>query len=306
MGVGAASNPGGELRERINQLFVRRLRVGLWICLLIYLLFGLVVLWLPGPSPAVRSAVALIRFFCVAVFAAELAALRSAQAQHRPVPFGVLATTLVSVSSGVSGVLLPEDNLMVPMSFVVQAMFSATLIPWGLGGQILIVAIQTLTLVVNAALVYGSLAPIGQPLYILTFVAFGVSLCIAYEFRRYRVGIEDRELERDRAVAALRESETRFRSLSAAAPIGSCRPTARTRVVCQSAVAGDHRAVARRMPRRRLEQRRAERGSGGTARRMVGQRRGSARPRTQGARADAPRCDALGPGARVAGPRREW
>ena len=220
MGAGSAANPSAELRERTNDLFVRRLRVGLWICLLVYLLFGLVVLWMPDVSPAVRDAVALIRFFCAAVFAAEIGALRFPPARRRPAALGLLAITLVSVSSGVSGVLLPDDNSMVPMSFVVQAMFSATLIPWGLGGQVLIVAIQTLTLLVNSAVVYGSLAPIGQPLYILTFVAFAVSLCIAYEFRRYRVGIEQRELERDRAAAALRESETRFRSLSAAAPIG--------------------------------------------------------------------------------------
>jgi PAS domain S-box-containing protein len=219
MPAGSARDTREELDERIRLLFVERLRVGLRICVLVYLLFGLVVFVEPGVAMPIRAAVASLRLACVAMFTAELLALRRDPWRRRPLALGLLAISLVSVSSGVSGVLLPQDNALVPMSFVVQAMFTATLVPWGLGGQLAIVVIETLTLVANTHATSG-LAALGQPLFALTFVSFGVSLCIAYEFKRYRVGLEEREIERDRAAAALGESETRFRSLSAASPIG--------------------------------------------------------------------------------------
>ncbi|HSD11244.1 MAG TPA: PAS domain-containing protein, partial [Candidatus Binatia bacterium] len=220
MEAGRAPETRDQLSERIQQLFVQRLRVGLWICLFVYLLFGIVVLVEPGVSISLRAIVALMRVGCMAVFAGELWMLRQPAGRDHPIRLGLIAITLVSVTSGISGVLLPQDNPLVPMSFVVQSMFTATLVPWGFAAQLAIVLIQTATLVANTYATSGGFAALGQPLCTLAFVAFFVSLYIAYEFKRYRVGIEERELERDRAIAALRASETQFRSLSDASPIG--------------------------------------------------------------------------------------
>ena len=208
-----ASSLDDSPSERVHSLFVRRLRFGLWICLLIHLLFGIYILSEPGVADSVRAVVAVLRFGCAAAFAAALLGLRHATVRAAALPVAVLAVGLVTVSSGISGVLLPQDNVLVAMSFVVQSLFTAALIPWGLGAQAAVVAVQAVTLAVNAYLVTGSLAALGQPVPVLTCVAFGVSLCIAYEFKWYRVGIELRELERDRATAALQQSEAHFRAL---------------------------------------------------------------------------------------------
>jgi PAS domain S-box-containing protein len=213
-GMGGSETTGtqDELRQRIHDLFVARLRVGLRICIVVYLLFGVVVLLEPG-EPSLRTAVAVMRFACAGVFVALLAAIRFAAFRAHPLALGVFAIVLVTITSGASGVALPQDNALVPMSFVVQSMFTATLIPWGVGAQLGIVSIETATLAANVYWTSGGFAALGQPLFALAFVSFAVSLCIAYEFRRYRVGIEEREIERDRATAALRSSEAYFRAL---------------------------------------------------------------------------------------------
>ena len=156
-------------------LFLRRLRFGLWICLCVYLLFGLYILDEPGLSSSTRSAIATMRFACAAVFGAALIALRMPW-RIRPVPLGVLCIALVAVSSGASGVLLPRDNALVPMSFVVQSLFTAALVPWGVGAQLAVVLVQAAALATNTYLVGGSFAGLGEPLPVLTFVSFAVSL----------------------------------------------------------------------------------------------------------------------------------
>jgi PAS domain S-box-containing protein len=202
-----------ELRERVNQLFVQRLRVGLWICLFVFLLFGVYVLKAPGVEPQARSVVAWLRFVCGAAFAVTLLALRIPAVRAVRLPIALAAITVVAVSSGISGVFIPKDNMLVPMSFVVQSMFTAALIPWGIAAQAVIVVIQVVVLAVNTYLITGGLLALGQPVPVLAFVAFAISLCIAYEFTRYRVDIERQELERNRAATALRQSEAYFRAL---------------------------------------------------------------------------------------------
>jgi len=206
------------LRERIHGFFLRRLRVGLWTCILIYLLFGLQSLsTATGPQGRL---VALIRFGCLAVFALELVALQWAAFRAHPVPLALFANALICATTAVSATLLTRDAALAPMAFIIQCMFLATLIPWGLGAQLAIVVIEVLSLVFIEYWVNGSMALFAQPPLLMTFTAFAVSISIAYEFKRYRVDLEQREIERDRTAAALQESEMRFRSLSAASPIG--------------------------------------------------------------------------------------
>jgi signal transduction histidine kinase/DNA-binding response OmpR family regulator len=205
-----------ELRQRIHELFVDRLRVGLWICILVYLLFTGVVLFEAEVSISLRLTIAFVRLLCVGVFVAELLAVRRSPGRDHPLLLGVLAITLVSVTSGISGVLLPQDNALVPMSFVVQSMFTATLIPWGVAAQAAIVLVQAATLVANVYASSGGLEVLGQPLYALAFVSFGVSLCIAYEFRRYRIEIEERDIERERTAAELLQAKENAEAASRA------------------------------------------------------------------------------------------
>ncbi|MBX3026935.1 response regulator [bacterium] len=198
----------------LSELLLQRLRVGLWLCLAIYVLFIVIVLADLQATPDVRLQIALLRGLCAAAFAAALLALRRPAVQPYALPIGVAAMILVAISAGASGVLIPRDNALVPMSFVVMSMFTAALLPWGWRAQALLVAVQAATLVVNALLVPGGGAgALLQPTLLLTFVAFVVSLVVAREVSRHRARIEDREQERDCMTAALQQSETRLRTL---------------------------------------------------------------------------------------------
>ncbi|MDX2170167.1 MAG: response regulator [Deltaproteobacteria bacterium] len=210
----AASPTPAESADGLQALLVRRLRIGLWSSLVIYLLFGAYAFVTPGVSEAVRLELGVVRLACAGLFAAGLLALRRPSMQARALPLGVASICLVAVSAGLSGVLIPRDNALVPISFVVLSMFTAALVPWGWRTQAFIVAVQVLSLVVNAALVPGDgLATLVEPIQLLTFVAFGVSILVAREVMDYRRRIEQREQESARATAALRQSEAHFRAL---------------------------------------------------------------------------------------------
>ncbi len=214
MQSGGTSQARGEWANSLPELLVQRLRVGLWLCLLIYLLFAFLILGDAGASPAVRLQLALLRGGVAAAFAASLVALRWPAVRRRALPLGVAAMILVAVSAGISGVLIPRDNILVPMSFVVMSMFTAALLPWGWRAQALIVVVQIATLAVNAVLVPGGrLASLLEPTPLLAFVAFAVSMVVAREVTRYRRGIELREQQRDHAIIALRHSEAQLRAL---------------------------------------------------------------------------------------------
>ena len=209
-----ARSPAADLLNPPPQdLLLRRLRVGLWICLLIYLLFGLEVLFAADLSSGTRVGVGLLRLGCAALYAAALFALRLDAVRQRPLTVGLASIALVAVSSSISGLLIPRDNVLVPMSFVVQAMFTAALIPWGWAAQLFVAVIQMLALAANAWWLTGSLAALATPTLLLAYVAFAVSVCIAWELARNRRQLEARERERDLAAAALQRNEAHFRAL---------------------------------------------------------------------------------------------
>jgi PAS domain S-box-containing protein len=200
--------------EHLSELLVRRLRVGLWTCLAIYILFTALALGEEQVAPEVRRELAALRAGCAAAFAVGLMALRRPSVQRHALRVGLAAMILVAISAAVSGVLVPRDNPLVPMSFVVMSMFTAALVPWGWGAQALLVAVQSVVLAIGALLIPGGgLGMLLQPMMVLAFTAFAASLVVAREVSRYRERIEDREQERDRAAAALRESEQHLRQL---------------------------------------------------------------------------------------------
>ncbi len=199
-----------DLTLRMQQVLERRLKVGLWICLLVYLLFAGQVLSRADVVPDVARRVAALRLGCVVWFAAELILLRLRIGRRWALPLGFMAIAVVTLSSAVSGVMLPQDGALVPMSFVVQSMFTAALIPWGLTAQLASVAIETAALFGHTYAVEGGLVSLLQPLDLLTFVSFAVSVCIAYEFKWYRWQSERRQVEHAAAAQrnALRQAVT--------------------------------------------------------------------------------------------------
>jgi PAS domain S-box-containing protein len=214
MSSGASFRTPDRGIDALPALLLQRLRIGLWTCLAIYLGFGAVALTDGSMPPETRWPVALIRGLCAVAFALALAALRRPAARRHALQIGVASIILVAVSSGISGLLVPRDGALVPMSFVVMSMFTAALVPWGWRTQSLVIIVQFLTLVALAVLpANGHAAALLEPAALLTFVAFGVSVVVAREFTRYRRRIEQRERERDGAAAALQHSEAHLRAL---------------------------------------------------------------------------------------------
>jgi PAS domain S-box-containing protein len=199
--------------DPLQELLLRRLRAGLWICLLVFLLFGALVLVVADLTPAVRATVTSLRLVAAALFGAALFALRYEAVQRRPLTIGITSIGVVAVVSGVSGVLIPNDNVLVPMSFVVQSMFTAALIPWGWVAQLAVALIQALVLAVNSYWLTGGVDAFASPTLLLAYVAFAVSVCVAWELTRNRRQLEARERERDIAAAALRQNAAHFRAL---------------------------------------------------------------------------------------------
>ncbi|MGH9143759.1 MAG: hypothetical protein ACRD2I_21705, partial [Vicinamibacterales bacterium] len=161
---------------------MRRLRIGLWICLAVYFLFALYVVGAPEATPGVAWQVAWLRLACAAAFGAGLAALRLAVVRQHALAMGLGAICLVALSSSLSGVLIPQDNVLVPISFVVLSMFTAALVPWGWRTQAAIVAVQIGALALNAWLLEAGASALLQPTMFLTLVAFGISILVAREF----------------------------------------------------------------------------------------------------------------------------
>ncbi|MCK6553185.1 ATP-binding protein [Candidatus Binatia bacterium] len=215
----ALEEGAGVGREAIHGLLVRRIRVGLAVSLLGFIALAIEVPFDTRVSPGgvVRlTALSLVGQF---LFLAGFIALRFPRPRRHVLWFGLANCAIVLTQSGVS-CMTRGDFATAPMVATVLTMFTGTLVPWGLRAQAICAAMATVMLAITVFVVTGSLAAFSQAPLVMALTAFGVSLCIAYEFRRYRTGIEQRERERDRAMLALQESERRFRTLSTASPIG--------------------------------------------------------------------------------------
>ena len=103
--------------------------------------------------------------------------------------------------------ILKPDISTAPLLFIILMMFSAALLPWGVAGAVqrcgggshcaLVWNVYAVQHQLNAVFGYGGVTAV---------IAFGTSIYVAYEFNRYRLDIEQRNL-------ALQRGEQYFRSL---------------------------------------------------------------------------------------------
>ncbi|MBI4517748.1 MAG: PAS domain S-box protein [Deltaproteobacteria bacterium] len=199
-----------------NRLLEKRTRVSLWVALTGTILLALPDLFSPAQTSTTIYVVDCAMFVVVLL---EFQALRAFAHQRLVTSVALFNVSAASVSIAVTGVLA-HDIVTTPLMMIFSVMLTAALLPWGLGPQLAAVGVATLTTLWNVYMATGSLnAMAGYP-GIATALAFGTSLYIAYEFRRYRVEIEQRTLalrksntEVQHANEALQVSERYFRSL---------------------------------------------------------------------------------------------
>ena len=180
-----------ELHEKANTLIVERLRAGLSILLLAIVLFALDELRL-NRSEIVSLAV--IKAIQLGIVAVVLTALRLPRVSKRAVVVAACTVSVLALTAAASNTLR-HDVALTPLLLIIVTMGAATLFPWGLGPQVAVVAVASLAVVANVYLVTGSLSAIVGYGPVAVAVAFVASLYVAYELERYRIAIEQRNLE---------------------------------------------------------------------------------------------------------------
>ncbi|MEO8605889.1 MAG: PAS domain S-box protein, partial [bacterium] len=211
-----AADPSPESLERTRRLLVQRQRVALRVILLAASLMA--VRDLLSEQGALHSWNA-VRLFGALFAVGLLMVLRIPRMARWAAPLGLLAATLLcAIVLAVS--TLRHDLVMAPLVLIANALFAATF-PWGAAWQLATVALSALTLLANALLVTGSVAPAFDSAGIAALSVFLGSLYIAYELERSRrafdqrtAALQDQVVERRRAEVALQTNERRYRLLA--------------------------------------------------------------------------------------------
>lgn len=228
---------GNLVRPEADPLFVERLRVGLWLVLLAIVLFVFadVVVW-RGRIPALHVS-QLIQTTAILVV---LRALRFPWIRERAVLITLLMVTLHCVTGAVAGILTHNDHT-TALLFVVLAMATATLLPWGVAPQLVTATVAVVALGWNVYAVSGSLALFGYPSTVAVLVAASASVWIARELDRHRTAAIKAEAalreEADISAALARVGQELIASFSTAALLDRlCRVTTEV-LQCDSAYA---------------------------------------------------------------------
>jgi C4-dicarboxylate-specific signal transduction histidine kinase len=177
-------------------LLAQRTRVGLWLSLTSITLFALVD---PFVNRHVLGLLYAIKAVQVAVAIALFRALRRTTTRRTVVAAALVAVTVFSVTTAMSGIIT-EDAGTTPVLLVVLSMGTSTLLPWGMGPQLAVQVVVVGSILWNLWAVHGP--PVDTSLPIALAVASCVSVYAAYAAERY-------QRERQRADTA--EEELRAR-----------------------------------------------------------------------------------------------
>jgi PAS domain S-box-containing protein len=193
-----------ELEAKANLLLLRRGRPGVCIIIGAIALFALRDLWL---RPVVEHPylLVMVRVAHVGIMLVVLWMNRQPRFDHLAIPIAVFVNSTVCVMTAATEILR-QDIATAPLLFIVLMMFSAALLPWGVRGQATVVGVAAAALLCNVYAVQHHLNAVFSYGGVTAVIAFGTSIYVAYEFNRYRMDIEQRNL-------ALQRGEQYFRSL---------------------------------------------------------------------------------------------
>jgi signal transduction histidine kinase len=177
-------------------LLVQRTRVGLWLSLTSITLFALVD---PFVNRAVLGPLYAIKAVQIGVTAGVFRLLDRATSWGRVVAAALVAASVFAATTALSGIVT-ADTTTTPVLLAVLSMGTATLLPWGVGPQLLVQAVVVASVLWNLwAVDHGRIDP---SLALALAIASCVSVYAAHAAARYQ-----RERERAEAV----EEELRVR-----------------------------------------------------------------------------------------------
>lgn len=180
-----------RLAEETDALLVQRSRAGIGIAISSIALFAIADLAL---RPAILGRLYVVKILQLVLLGGLLVVLGGPMGRRRPLFVALAGVAAICFTTAASGVV-SRDALTTPLLFIVLAMATATLLPWGVWNQAAAVAIAAASMLWNLVAVEGSLrAAIGYPATAAA-VAFAASIYIAAEFDRYRIAIEQRNVE---------------------------------------------------------------------------------------------------------------
>jgi PAS domain S-box-containing protein len=190
-------------------LLARRVRIALLIVLLSNALFALADLLLAASRP---GALLILKLIQASAVLAAFTVVRLRPQRAWIVASTLAALAVISTATAVSGVLT-TDVVTTPILCLALTLGAATLLPWGVVPQLVTVGGAALAMLLNLVLVTGSLANVLSYPAVGVAVTLGVSVYVAAAFARDRAATQRATIERQRAEAALRESEERYRDL---------------------------------------------------------------------------------------------
>jgi C4-dicarboxylate-specific signal transduction histidine kinase len=174
----------------------QRTRVGLWLCLTSITLFALAD---PFVNAHVLGKLYAVKAFQVAAAIATFRVLRGPVTRRTAILATMIAVTVFAVTTAISGVIT-NDSGTTPVLLIVLGMGTATLLPWGVGPQLMVQAIIAASIMANIWIVRGAAEPTSLPLAII--MGSCASVYAAHASSRYQ-----RELRRAEAA----EEELRAR-----------------------------------------------------------------------------------------------
>jgi C4-dicarboxylate-specific signal transduction histidine kinase len=187
-------NPSGAA------LLARRLRIAVTLCIAPIILFALFDLsLLPREQLPIYWA---IKLAALAVIGWSLGALRGPRTRSHVVFVGLSCIAAMYALSTASAVMAQEGQTTMLLTLAV-ALASATLLPWGVGPQVVVVVIATLATAVTIILAEGGDNLVRYPVVGLA-IGLGASIYVAREFELSREALARRQTEQRRAEQEVR------------------------------------------------------------------------------------------------------
>jgi hypothetical protein len=158
----------------------QRVRVGLWLCLTSITLFAIAD---PFLNARVLGPLYAVKVLQVAVAIAAFRVLRGAVTRGVAIVATVVAVAVFSVTTAISGIIT-HDSSTTPGLLIVLGMGTATLLPWGIGPQLVVQVIIAASIMGNIWAVRGNAQPPSLPLAII--IGSCASVYAAHASLRYR------------------------------------------------------------------------------------------------------------------------
>lgn len=178
-----------------------RLRMTLLLCLAPILTFGIFDLYL---APDMLEEGYAIKLIAVAVTLGTFALLGPQRSHAFVVILGLACVAVMYLLSTLSAII-GRESATTPILSIAVALGTATLLPWGVGPQIVVVVIATASTLAVTYGVTGSLAPLLAYPTIGVAIGLGLSVYVAAEFERSRRMLARRQRDQQLAEAEVRQ-----------------------------------------------------------------------------------------------------